>query len=152
ADIRSHSGSLCGDPQLACAGAEHGPAIIVTKEPVGCALHMRDVFGMRADAAEKPKDGLDEERRLDEFAVGEMRQIVKVCDIVALEFETGAVVVAGRKNEFDVLEAVAEDQVTRGLEMRFLPIELELLVFGQEMIQAKINRAHVQRSDFGLEG
>src|ERR1700753_3716577 len=107
---------------------------------------------MRADATEQAKHAWDEERGLDQLAVGEMRQIVKMRDVVALEFEAGAIVVTRRKNEFDVLEAVAEDQVARGLEVRLLPVEFEFLVFGREMIQAEIDRAHVEGGDFGLEG
>jgi hypothetical protein len=34
---------------------------------------MRDVLGMSPDAAEKAEHGLHEERRLDQFAIGEMR-------------------------------------------------------------------------------
>ena len=36
--------------------------------------------------------------------------------------------------------------------MRLLPVEFELLVFGEQMIQAEIHRAHVERGDFRLEG
>ena len=50
------------------------------------------------------------------------------------------------------LIAVAEDQISRRLQVLLLPIEFELLVFGEQMVQTEIHRPHVQRSDFRLKG
>jgi enamine deaminase RidA (YjgF/YER057c/UK114 family) len=44
---------------------------------------MKEILRLRADTAENAEDALDEERRLDEAAVDEMRQIVKVTDVIA---------------------------------------------------------------------
>src|SRR5579872_4897687 len=86
-DVRAHGGGLRGNAQLAGAGAEHGPAIAVAEETVGRPLHMSDVFGMRADAAEQAEHRLNEERRLDQLAIGEMREIVKMGNVVAFKLE-----------------------------------------------------------------
>src|SRR5579883_2411892 len=109
---------------------------------------MGDVFGMRADAAEQAKHGLHEEGRLDQLAIGEMGEIVEMRDVVTFEFEARAVAVARLENVLDILEAVAEDEIARRLQMRLLPIEFEILVFGEQMVEAEIDRAHIERSDF----
>jgi hypothetical protein len=72
-------------------------------------------------------------------------------DVVALELEARAVVVAGLQDVLDVLEAVAEHEVARRFKVRLLPVELELLVFVQEVEERKIHRAHVERGDLRLE-
>jgi hypothetical protein len=99
---------------------------------------------MCAVAAKQTENGLHKERRFDQVAVGETCEILEVCDVVALEFKTRAVAVAGRKNKFDIFITVAKDQVASGLEMCLLPIELELVVLRNQVIQAEIYRAHVQ--------
>jgi hypothetical protein len=66
---------------------------------------------MRADAAEDAEHRLDEERRLDEAAVGEVRERVEMADVVALDLEARAVLGAGRQDVLDVLEGVLEDAV-----------------------------------------
>ena len=117
-----------GDRAAGCAPAPStDQRILVAEQPVGGALHVRDVLGMRADAAEDAEHRLDEERRLDQPAVGEMGERVEMADVVALELEARAVVGAGRQDVLDVLEGVVEDAVARGLEMRPLPVELEVL-------------------------
>ncbi len=73
------------------AGAQHRPVIIVAEQPVGGALHMHDVFGMRADAAQDAEHRLHEQRRLDQAAVEEMPQRVEMADVVALDLEAGVV-------------------------------------------------------------
>ena len=47
--------------------------------------------GCGADAAEDAEDRLDEQRRLDQAAVEEVRQVVQMADVVALELEARAV-------------------------------------------------------------
>src|SRR6185437_7538747 len=49
--VAAHRCRLRRDGQLIAAGAEHAPAVLITEEPVGRALHVRDIFGMRTDAA-----------------------------------------------------------------------------------------------------
>ena len=45
---------------------------------------------LRTDAAEDAEDRLDEKRRFDQSPVQEVRQIIQVPNIVALELEAGA--------------------------------------------------------------
>src|SRR4051812_31709129 len=100
---------------------------------------MRDIFGMRADASENPEDRLHEQGRLDQTAVQEMLEIIKVPDVVAFELEARAVIGAGRQNEFDVLERIPEHQIARILQMLALPLKLEFLVAIEQMEQPKIH-------------
>ena len=79
------------DAHLVGARAEHRPVIIVAEQPVGGALHLHDVLGMRADAAEDAEHRLHEQRRLDHAAVEEVPQRVEMADVVALDLEAGAV-------------------------------------------------------------
>jgi len=88
---------------------------------------VQDVLGMGADAAENAEYRLHEQRRLDQAAIEEVREIVEVADVVALEFEPRLVVLAGREDEFDILESVAEDEIAGAFEIRPLPVELEIL-------------------------
>ena len=127
ADVAAKRDGLRGDRQLRPAGAEHRPVIVVPEQPVGGALHMRDVLGMGADAAEDAEHALHEERRLDQAAIGEMGKRVEMADVVALDLEARAVFRAGRKDVFDVAERVAEDAVARAFEIGLFPFLLEVL-------------------------
>ena len=82
-----------------------------------------------------------------------MRQVVEVADIVALELELGAAVLAQMlQDELDVLERVAEDEVVGRLEERLLPVELPLLVAGGQREDAEVHRAHVAGAHLRLGG
>lgn len=80
-----------------------------------------------------------------------MREVVQVRDVVALEFETGAVRAAARENRLDVGERVLEHEVAALFQMFAFPRMPEFAKALEHRIQAEVHRAHVQRSDFGLE-
>jgi hypothetical protein len=103
-----------------------------------------DVFGMDTDATQVAEHRLDEERRLDEPAIGKVREVVEMADVIAFELEARAVVMAGLKDVLDILEAVAEDQVARRLQVLAFPIELEILVLLQQRIEPESDRTHVE--------
>src|SRR5436190_19487792 len=105
---------------------------------------MRDVFRMRADAAENAEHGLDEERRLHQAAIGEMTQRVQVPDVVALDLEARAVRATGVEDVLDVLERVLEDAIVRSREVGALPVELEFAIAAEHREEAEIHRAHVE--------
>ena len=108
--------------QLVAAGGEDRPGVGIAKELVGDPLHMDEVLRVGADPAENAEDRLHEKRRLDQPAIEEMREIVEVADIVALELETGAAALAQLlQDALDVLERVAEDEVARHFEVLRLP-------------------------------
>src|SRR5882762_7909280 len=62
---------------LVAPGAEHRPQVGVAEETVCGALHVHHVLGVRADAAADAEHRLDEERRLHELAVEEMRRCIQ---------------------------------------------------------------------------
>jgi hypothetical protein len=68
---------------------------------------MHHIFGMRSDGAEDSEYRLHEEGRLHETPVGEMREVVQVPDVVALELD---VPLPCRSREYDILERVPEDR------------------------------------------
>src|SRR6185295_10663171 len=105
----------------------------------------------RADAAEDAEDRLDEERRLDDAAIGEVAQRVEMADVVALDLEARAVLGAGGQDVFDIRKAVFEDALARALEIGPLPVMLERLEALEHGIKAEIHRAHVERRDLRLE-
>ena len=123
AHVAAHRRRLRGDRQLVAAGAEHAPAVLVAEEPVGRALHVHDVLGMRADAAEDAEHALDEQRRLHDAAIEEMLGRVQVADVVALDLEARAVRRARGQDVLDVLERVLEDAVVGRLEILPLPVD-----------------------------
>ena len=90
AHVAAHGGRHRGDRHLVAAGAQDRPAVVVAEQPVGGALHVHHVVGMRPDAAEDAEHGLDEQRRLDEAALEEMREVVEMGGVVALELEARA--------------------------------------------------------------
>ena len=72
-------------------GAQNRHLIAVSpKQPVRGRSHHEQVFRVRANSAEDSENRLNEERRLDHAAIDEIRQIVEMPDIVALEFEASA--------------------------------------------------------------
>src|SRR5262245_5876075 len=106
---------------------------------------------MRADAAADAEHRLDEERRLEQPPLQEMRRGVEVPDVVALDLEARFVVPAAFQDGGDVAERVLEDALVRPGEIGLLPVVLELLVAPEHLVQAEVHRAHVERGDFGLE-
>ena len=82
-------------------GRQHRPVVLVAEQLVGDALHVDDVLGIGADAAENAEDRLHEQRRLHQLAVEEMRERVEMADVVAFELEARAVALA------EVLEDVS---------------------------------------------
>src|SRR5579883_192434 len=107
ADAAAHHRSLGREGNLGAAGGEHGPAIIIAEQAIGGFFHEDEIAHLRADAAENAEDELHEERRPDELAIDEMRQIVEMADIVAFVLEAHAVAVAERfQDALDVAERV----------------------------------------------
>ena len=74
------------------------PVVVVAEQAIGGALHVQHVLGMRADAAADAEHRLDEQRRLDQAALEEVRRRVQVADVVALDLEARAVVRARRQD------------------------------------------------------
>ena len=92
AHVAAHRRRHGRDPHLVAPGAEHRPAIIVAEQAVGGALHVHHVLRMRADAAQDAEHRLHEQRRLHQAALEEVREVVEMRDVVALELEAGVVV------------------------------------------------------------
>ena len=132
-------------------GAEHRQVVVVAEQPVRDALHVQEVLHLRADAAEDPEDALHEQRRLHHAAVEEVRQRVQVPDVVALELESRALRRELVDDRLDVEERVLEDEVARHLQVRVLPLVLELRDAGGHREDPEVHAAHVQRAQLGLE-
>src|SRR5688500_13665958 len=98
AHVAAHHRRHGGDEHLVAAGAEHRPVVRVAEQAVGGALHVHHVLGMRADAAANAEHRLDEQRRLDQAPVEEVRRGVEVADVVALDFEPGIVLATTLQN------------------------------------------------------
>src|SRR5271157_4796395 len=122
-----------------------------SEQAVGRALHVEDVFGMRSDASEDAKHRLHEQRRFDEPALQEMREVAKMGGVVTLELEARPGVAERTQHKLDVLEGVAEHEIARVLERLRLPIVFEGLEAVEHREEAEVHRAHVERGDFGLE-
>src|SRR3546814_3219913 len=65
------------DLHLRGARREHRPAIGVAEQPVGGALHVHHLVGMRTDAAEQTEAGLDEEWRSEEHT-SELQSLMRI--------------------------------------------------------------------------
>ena len=150
-DIAAHDRAHRDERQLVAAGGEDRPGVEVAEQFVGDPLHVDDILRIGADAAENAEDRLHKERRLDQPAIEEMRQVVEVADIVALELEPGAAALPQiLQDALDIGEGVAEDEVARHLEMPRLPRVFEFLVALEQREQPEIHRAHIERAHFGL--
>ena len=85
-----------------------------------------------------PKMSLHEQRRLDEPAIEEMRQVVEVADVVALELEPRAVPLPQlHQDALHVLERVAEDEIVGGDEVRLFPVVFPLAVARRHREQSR---------------
>ena len=82
---------------------------------------MEKVLRLGADPAEDAEDGLDEERRLDESAVDEMRQIVEVPDVIALELEARSEIAEFAHAALDLGEGIRQDEIGRACEIGLFP-------------------------------
>src|SRR5208337_1510802 len=120
-DVASESRRLRCDEELVASGSQHRPVIGVAKQAVGGAAHMHDVFRMGSDAAKNAEHALNEEGRLDELAVHEMRERIQMPDVVALNLETGSVLGACGQDALDVRERILEDALARTFEIGSLP-------------------------------
>ena len=113
---------------LVAAGAEDRPVVVVAEQAVGGALHVQQVLGVGADAAEDAEDRLHEQRRLDQPALEEVGEVVEVADVVALELEARAVVSPSSLRMYSMSLKVLRKMKSRdALEIRRLPVVLELL-------------------------
>src|SRR3954451_23835833 len=97
--------------------------IPVTEEPVCRPLRVQHIFRMNADPAADAEHRLDEERRLHETSIEEVRRGVEMADVVALELESRAVAAAGAENLRDVCEGVLEESCFRASQVVWFPFE-----------------------------
>src|SRR3546814_16314040 len=116
------------DLHLRGARREHRPAIGVAEQPVGGALHVHHLVGMRTDAAEQTEAGLDEEWSLDEPLLPEIMEIVEVARVVAFELVARARRLERLEGIADILEAVAKDHNWAAFEHDRPPRTIKLLV------------------------
>ena len=100
---------------------------------------MHHVFRVRSNAAEQTENRLHEERGLYQAAIGKMRQVVKVRSVVAFELKPRPVAIAGLEHVLDILERVAEDEVTRSFEVLPLPVMLEFLESVEHRVESEIH-------------
>src|SRR3954451_17245574 len=105
---------------------------------------------MRADPAEDAEHRLHEQRAVSESASLEVRQVVEVRGVVALELEPGPVAPAELEDGLDVGIGVLEDQVAALLQPLPLPLVLELLEPVEHGKEPEVHRSHVQGSYLGL--
>ena len=67
---------------------------LVTEKMIGDPPHVHEVLCFGSDPAEDAVDGLDQHRRLHQSAIDEVREVVEMPDVVALELELGAAFLA----------------------------------------------------------
>ena len=133
------------------AGPEDRPLVVAAEQPVGGRLDVHQVLDLGPDAAEDPEHALDEQRRLDDTGVEEVRERVQMPDVVALELEAGPLRADGPHDPLDVREGVAKDKVAGLLEVVPFPVVLELGDGGDHRKRAEVHAAHVERADLGRE-
>ena len=150
-DVAAHDRAHRDERHLVPTGGEDRPGVIVAEQFVGDPLHVDEVLMVGADTAENAEDRLHEQRRLDQPAIDEMRQIIEVADIVALMLEAGAALLAQPLYDLlDIGEGVAEDEVAGHLQRLRLPLVFPFLVAVEHRVEPEIHRAHVHRAHLGL--
>src|SRR5215213_10991737 len=113
ANVAAHNRAHGDQVELVTARPEDAPPVVVPEQAVGGSLHVEQIFGIGADAAEYAKDGLHKERWLHEAAIEEVRKVIEVADVVALELEAGAVRAHRLQQALDVGEGITEDMPPR---------------------------------------
>src|SRR5207244_427965 len=68
-----------------------------------------------------------------------------------LELETCTVAQTRFKDEFDILEGVAENAVAAAFEVGAFPVVLEFLETIEHRIKTEVHRAHVKARDFRVK-
>src|SRR5204863_8698595 len=92
------------------AAGQNRPQIILPKQPVGGALHQKQIVEIGPDAAENAEDQLQKHRRLEQAAVDAMGEIVEVPGVVAFMLEFHAMAFAERLVDFfDVAKSVGKN-------------------------------------------
>ncbi|MNQ87649.1 hypothetical protein D3C85_1028810 [compost metagenome] len=136
---------------LIAAGTENRPLVRVAEQAVGRTAHVRQVLGMSTDAAAQTEHRLNENRRLEQPALQEVRSGVQVTNVIALNFKAGAVFGTGVEDVSDVAEGIAKDPVVTLGEVWPLPVVLELGETIEHLVQPEVHRSHVQRRQLRLE-
>ena len=80
--VAAQNGGLHGAEHLVTPRSYHRPLIVVAEQPVGGALHVKQVFRMCTDASANAQDGLNKERRLHQTAIEKVRGGVQMADVV----------------------------------------------------------------------
>ena len=89
---------------------QNRPLCRVAEQAVGSGLHEGEVLPIGGNPAEDAEDRLDQEGRLDDLAVDEMRKVVEMAHVIAFMLEARAVVLAQKVDDpLDVAKGVAED-------------------------------------------
>ncbi len=115
------------------------------------ALHMRHVLRMGANAAEDPEHGLHEQRRLDQAAVeGSASGCRDARCVVALELELVPFALQVSRM-YSMSWKLLRNTSRAWLRAPASPVVLERLVAVEQVVEAEIDRAHIQRGDLGLE-
>ena len=78
-------------------------------------------FSGSGPPAEYSQNGLNEKRRLDDPAINEVGEIVKVAHVVALKLEASSAFTKIAEDEFNVREGVPEDEVFHAFDLLLLP-------------------------------
>src|ERR1700722_8465524 len=104
---------------------------------------MHKVFRIRTHSSEDAEHSLDEKRRLRQLPIGKMREIVKVPDVIALEFESSAVVAHFLQPPLDLSERVRQDEILGHFQVRLLPVVLKETDFRGGTRDIEIEGTHV---------
>src|SRR5690606_25983077 len=118
---------LRGDPGLVSSCTQHRPQIVLAEQPVCRTFHVGDVFDVGAYPSPDAENRLDQEGRFYEPAVDEMRGGIKMADVIAFDFKSGAVTIARLQDVGDILEGIAKDSRLRVPDVLFFPVVLVIL-------------------------
>ena len=110
---------------------------------------MQQILRIRADAAHDAEDALHEERRLHQAAIGEVRQIVEMADVIAFEFEACAQRSELAHPSLDLREGIRQDEILGGFQIRLLPAVAPVGALFRRGGDVEVEGAHVHRGDFG---
>src|ERR1700683_4890877 len=121
------------------ARREGGPEIVIAEQRVGRATHEYAVVGIGADPAEYAEYALHEQRRLRQFAVEEIGEIIQMSDVVAFVLVAGAKVGHDFVNARHVSERVAEDEARAVLDVLLLPRKLPFLDLAAHQMEREVH-------------
>ena len=143
-DMATHQGGLCDQWHLVTTCPQNRPLVGLSEQLVSDALHVNEVFGVGANPAQHTQHELQKDRALDQASVHKVLEVVEVPNVVALEFEAGAMrTTQPFEDILDVAKGVAEDGSACAFDVIAFPFMLEGIELVEHRKNGEVDGPHI---------